>query len=133
MKLIIEVNTQNIEEMVEAVTLLNSYVVKIVPETVVEAPKEEKTTPSIPEPKKEPEEAPTPKRKRRTKAEIDAEKTKKDVNETKITLSELKEVAQEIARVDRKIVKDAISKYGDKLTEVSEEDYEKLMTDLKAL
>ena len=31
MKLIIEVNTQNIEEMVEAVTLLNSYVVKIVP------------------------------------------------------------------------------------------------------
>jgi len=135
MKLIIEVNTQNIEEMVEAVTLLNTYVVKIGTETTLDAPKEEKSTPSIPSEEKTPEEAPTtekPKRKRRTKAEIEAEKAKSEETSS-ITLSDLKEVAQEKARIDRKVVKDAISKYAPKLTEVSEENYAELLETLKAL
>lgn len=128
--------------MVEAVTLLNSYVVKIDTTSVVEAPKEEKTTPSIPSEGKEPEEAPStekPKRKRRTKAEIEAEKAKKaeeaqeDEPKSKVTLAELKEVAQEKARVDRRVVKETIGNYAPKLTEVSEEDYGKLMEALKAL
>jgi hypothetical protein len=51
-----------------------------------------------------------------------------------IDLAALKELAQlMVTKVDRQKVKDAISKYSDKLSSVSESDYEALMADLQKL
>lgn len=70
------------------------------------------------------------KRKRRTKAEMEEATSEKP----SITLSELKDLAQQKAQtVDRKKVKDAISKYAEKLNEVAEKDFEALYEDLKAI
>lgn len=70
------------------------------------------------------------KRKRRTKAEMEEAASEKP----SITLSELKDLAQQKAQtVDRKKVKDAISKYAEKLNEVAEKDFEALYKELKAI
>lgn len=109
----------------------DAKIAKIQTETVVEVTKEEKTTPTMPEDKKEPEEAPTeekPKRKRRTKAEMEAE------TKTEVTLSELKDLAQKLAgEKGRDKVKAVISEFAGKLSDVTKDDYEALVAKLKEL
>lgn len=88
-----------------------------------------------------------PKRTRRTKAEIEAEKaqTSDEASEVveqeivasstvSLTLSDIKTKAQElVTKVSRDAVKNVISKYADKISEVKESDYSALMTDFEAL
>jgi len=143
-KLIIEVDTKSLEDMVEASALLNSYSVKLNLDVVrvnsdgVEESKEEITTPSMGEESKELVEPPKPKRKRRSKVVIDAEKAeeaeeaKPDSN--KLSLGDIKLLAQgAVARTDRVKVKACINVFAGKLNEVAEVDYPKLSETLKAL
>ena len=128
-------DTKNAEEVMEVAILLANMKITLgieskdavkVTETPLKDTKEENTTPSIPEEENEPEK---PKRKRRTKAEIEAEKDKT----TSVSLADLKEVAQTKARIDRKKVKELISNYGEKLTDVNESDYAELLAKLNEL
>lgn len=117
MILTITLDTNKIEDMVEAVTLLNSYSVKLVTptakkevvkptETVVEEPK-----PSKPIPKA----TPTPK------------KASKPSPEKSVSLADLKDLAKaKVGTSDRETVKAIIAEFAPKLSEVKESDYSKL-------
>lgn len=110
-------DTQNIEEVLEVFELLQRFVVKT--ETKGDEkinlkgsskPKNEKTmvtlTPTITEEKKE----------------------------LKIDLAELKEIASNaVKRTDRTVVKEIISKYGGKISEVKPEEYDSLIKELENL
>ncbi len=89
----------------------------------------------------------TPKRTRRTKAEIEAESVQipEEASEVveeepvvsdavSLTLSDIKTKAQElVTKVSRDAVKNAINEYADKISEVKESDYSALMADFEAL
>ena len=86
------------------------------PETIVEAPKEEKTTPTKAEPKKETVAA------------------KKAPVKTKIDLATLKESAKNaVSRSSREEVKKTIGLFADKLAEVNTVDYATLHEQLEVL
>jgi hypothetical protein len=116
-----------IEELTKQVAELTSVIAKIINLNGVEATKNEKTTPSIPEPEKEvvePEKEPEPKKVTR--------KVKEAVE--KVTLGDLKESAKNaVERSSREAVKACISKFADKLSDVKESDYVELNESLKAL
>lgn len=116
-----------IEELTKQVAELTSVIAKIIILSGVEATKNEKATPSIPEVKKEvvePEKEPEPKK--------TARKVKEPVE--KVTLGDLKESAKSaVERSSREEVKKCISKYADKLSDVNESDYVELNESLKAL
>ena len=62
------------------------------------------------------------------------EKPKRKPRAKKITLAELKDLAKDkVTKTDRITVKNCIGKYGEKLTEVKESDYEALKADLEVL
>lgn len=118
MKILIEVDTTNLENIGEALMLLNKYADSFTSpeskqavkrtETVVEATKKENEGVDKGEDKKEPEEAPT------------------------VTLAELKDLAKKKSDSDgRDVVKGIIGKYADKLANVKAEDYTALAKDLK--
>ena len=76
------------------------------------------------EAKKEPQTAPT--RKRTVK--------KKEPEAPTVTLSDLKDLAQELTKThDRLKIKEIINNYATKLSDVKESDYDALMAELKAL
>ena len=138
MKMLIEVDTKSKESLQEVIDFCEGHlnfshnINSKVPRTNEissddETPSEDKK--SIVEPPRAENEN-VEKRKRRTKAEMEEAASEK----ASITLSELKDLAQQKAQaVDRKKVKDAISKYGEKLNEVAEKDFEALYEDLKAI
>ena len=144
MKMLIEVDTKSKESLQEVIGFCESYlnftfqsdnssqINSKVPRTNEissddETPSEDKK--SIVEPPRAENEN-VEKRKRRTKAEMEEAASEKP----SITLSELKDLAQQKAQtVDRKKVKDAILKYAEKLNEVAEKDFEALYKDLKAI
>lgn len=125
-------DTNNLEEVTEVATylerLLTGAVVKLTdtveepethvdevetPEGMVEVTPEVKTAP-------EPTEEPKPKRKPKAK-------------KPSISLQDLKDLAKDqVPVIGRTKVKEIISEYADKLTEVKESDYEALATALKA-
>lgn len=80
-------------------------------------------------------------RTKRTETASEATETPKEVSEptpkvktSTIALSDLKTLAQGlVAKHDRESVKAIINMFGDKLTEVKEEDYQKLFDALNAL
>lgn len=84
---------------------------------------------------------PVKKRTKRTETASEATETPKEVSEptpkvktSTIALSDLKTLAQGlVAKHDRESVKAIINMFGDKLTEVKEEDYQKLFDALNAL
>ena len=130
--MIVQFNTNNQNEVEEVKLLLETLSKSVVKrtETVVEdkenvsegksIPKEEK---AVQEPKK---------RKRRTKAEMEAAKEKEA--EKTLSLNDLKELAKNKAiSVGRTEVKNIINKYAPKLAEVDETKYEELFNDLTKL
>ena len=144
MKMLIEVDTKSKESLQEVIDFCEGYLnftfkEKNIPQISSKVPRtndisSDDETPS--EDKKSIVEPPraenenVEKRKRRTKAEMEEAASEKP----SITLSELKDLAQQKAQtVDRKKVKDAISKYAEKLNEVAEKDFEALYKDLKAI
>lgn len=144
MKMLIEVDTKSKESLQEVIDFCEGYLnftfkEKNIPQINSKVPRtndisSDDETPS--EDKKSIVEPPraenenVEKRKRRTKAEMEEAASEKP----SITLSELKDLAQQKAQtVDRKKVKDAISKYAEKLNEVAEKDFEALYKDLKAI
>ena len=119
-------DTRNKEEVAEVLAYLlgNTHSVT---ETATEAPKKEKSTPSIPEEEKAVE-APVEK-----KASAKKPAPKKAV-EAKVTLDTLKTTCKTATlKTSREEVKACISKYGTKLSEVKAEDYAELLTAIEAL
>lgn len=147
MKMLIEVDTKSKESLQEVIDFCEGYLnftfkEKNIPQinskvpttndisSDDETPSEDKK--SIVEPPRAENEN-VEKRKRRTKAEMEELKVE-TTEKPSISLSELKDLAQQKAQtVDRKKVKDAISKYAEKLNEVAEKDFEALYKDLKAI
>ena len=112
MRMILEINTNEPKEVLEALAIVTSLITGTpsVTETVVEAPKEAKPTKTLPKTKKKPEDVPTQ----------EAEETKP----TGITLEVLKDRAKQKAQsAGREKVKAVIAKYAPKLSEVSKEDF----------
>jgi hypothetical protein len=112
-----------IEELTKQIVELNATIAKIINPMVVETTKEEKTTPTIPEVETEVVEPP----------KVKVVKAKKEVI-TSLTLTELKDSAKNaVGRSSREKVKECISKYADKLSDVAEADYTKLYNELEVL
>ena len=117
-------DTKNAEEVMEVAILLANMKITL----GIESKDAVKVTETPLKDTKEENEPEKPKRKRRTKAEIEAETKSSD-----LSLADLKEVAQTKARIDRKKVKELISNYGEKLTDVNESDYAELLAKLNEL
>jgi hypothetical protein len=119
-------DTKNIEEVEEVIALLN-LMAHSVTETVPQDTKDVSETQSSPEPKKTVKAKPTQK----AKPEVVPEK---EEPKSSITISTLKDSAKEaVLRVDRAKVKEIISEFAEKLTEVKEADYGKLYKKLQEL
>ena len=118
MEITITVETTNQAKVLEAIAFLNTLVTKDAhsePETKVEEPKKEKTTPSKATAKKEPEASPTQ-------------------TTEKVTLDVLKNEAKNaVGRTSREKVKETIGEFATKLAEVKADDYSTLHAKLKAL
>lgn len=124
MKMLIEVDTKNVESLQEVIDFCEGHLkfgrtsAKIVNPIGVEDTKEVKPKST------------TTKEKKVAVEPLNEPKIEK----VSITLTELKDLAQNKAQtVDRKRVKDIISQFAEKLNEVEEKDFESLYEKLKAL
>lgn len=135
MKLLIEINTSDEQTLDEALALVSLYKLKYsqAGTPVTEKPKEpetEKPKAQRIRPKKEPVEETT-----ETNVEPSSEAVEEETRaETTVTLNELKKAAKEASdTVGREKVLKTISRYGAKLSDVTENNYEALHSELVAL
>lgn len=121
MKMLIEIDTTNQENLVEVINFCNRYVsvkTKMAVKPTETAPEASEEVEVIPEP--------TPEKKSPKKA--------KAVEKDSVDLATLKKLAEEaVGFSDRATVKGVINEYGEKLSEVSESDYNALAEKLIAL
>ena len=111
-------------EAVKVLAFLEGDLSTTTPEVIPEVTKEVKKPAKAKAAPKKKVETPEP------KEEVVPEPTK----DVEITLGELKTEAKEaVGRTDVNVVKKCISRYGQKLAEITENNYEALMNDLKAL
>ena len=126
MKVIIEINTEDNESI-----LGGANIIRYLQSTYVEIP----TPPAVKKAMKKPESKPTPRSSKKVEDVSEEEKTEKvantpsksSKNNTEISLAELKDLAKAKAQsAGREKVKECIGKFGAKLTEVAEADFDKL-------
>lgn len=115
-------DTNNLEEVTEVATYLERLLTELQAKATT-SPKKEEVIPEVtPEVETSPEPTEEPKAKRKPKAK-----------KPSISLQDLKDLAKDqVPVIGRTKVKEIISEYADKLTEVKESDYEALATALKA-
>ncbi len=130
MKLNFTVDTTNAQEVNEALTILSSLTT-VASKTDAKAKTTPETTPESPETEKPVKRAP-----RKLKAETKTEP--EPDNEAPVTptatMNDIKLAARAaIAASDKDAVKKTISRYGQKLAEVTENNYDALLADLKGM
>lgn len=134
MKLLIEIDTADQATLNEALTLVSLYKLKLEQPTTEATPAEEK-----PATKPKPETKPEPETVEETETAVEGSSEaveSETTEEVALTLTDLKRVAKEASgRTDRDTVVGCIKRYSTdgKLATVTENNYQALFNDLKAL